>query len=113
MGKVSSLTLRPESSHRSNINGSRNTRGNDAILHEYYYIKVSNTIEKKKEKTKREKKNEKKMENQLPTKLSRLPFSQLCYRNERSTKRNRDPYSRVIIIAVMAKKIVDIKLTVA
>lgn len=53
------------------------------------------------------------MENQLPTKLSRLPFSQLCYRNERSTKRNRDPYSRIIIIAVMAKKIVDIKLTVA
>lgn len=48
MGKVSSLTLRPESSHRSNINGSRNTRGNDAILYEYYYIKVSNTIEKKK-----------------------------------------------------------------
>lgn len=53
------------------------------------------------------------MKNQLPTGLSRLLSNQLCYRNERSTKRNRDPYSRVVIIAVMAKEIVDIKLTVA
>lgn len=58
---VSSLILYPGSSRRSNINGLRKTRGNDAILHEYYYIKVSNTIEKKKKERKlREKKNEKK-----------------------------------------------------
>lgn len=60
----------------------------------------------------KKKKMKKKMKNQLPTGLSRLPSSQLCYRNERSTKRNRDPCSRVIIISVTAKEIVDIKLTV-
>lgn len=93
MGKVSSLTLRPESSHRSNINGSRNTRGNDAILHEYYYIKVSNTIEKKK---KRKLKEKKKMKKKWKTSCQQNFHA--CHSVSSATETNDRPREIVILI---------------
>lgn len=64
---VSSLILRLGSNRCWNINGSHKTCGNDAILHEYYYIKVSNMIEKKKKRKLKKKKNKKPVANRTFT----------------------------------------------